>query len=467
MATLLELGPIGQMVGVHTYNHKTLGFRIPDQTAQDKAIQNLTAAANKLASHFPWIAGQVVNVGASSTSSGTFRVVEYPPHEGPSKFLYVKDCRNALQPYDTILKAKAPASMLPGHVLSSDFGFPNFYPSAIGMPVLKMQVNLLEGGILLSICAQHNVMDANGDSRLIGYFARLCAGGDLTSEELAWGNIDRNTLFPSISAEKDLDKLEWLRIPSMLPFDPKPWPPQYGDAPWRYFRIPASSIAALKGMASSQTSEVQANVDSTVKPWFSTDDLMTAFLWKHMVRSRSLDLDSTTQTGLIRAVNGRARCSPPITSGYLGHMVTCIYTHIPLSGLFTMPLREIALALRKTMLEKATPQHMRSLVHLMRTTEDKTTINYGASMNPVTDVMITSHTAHGIYEADFGEESGLGLPDIVRRPNLPDGRCIVYMLPKGRDGSVDVVTSLDEGEVKTLREGEGCEEWNELVEYIG
>jgi hypothetical protein len=466
MSTLLELGPIGQMVGVHTYNHKTLGFRIPDEAAQENAIASLTAAANKIVSHFPWLAGQVANVGASPTSSGTFKVVGYPPHEGPSKFIHINDCKDLLQPYDTILKAKGPLSVLPGNVLTSEYGFPNFYPSAIDMPVLKVQVNLLQGGIFLTIRAQHNVMDANADSKVIGYFARLCAGGDLTAEEVTWGNIDRETVLPSVFSDENVEKLEWMRMPSMLPFNPKPWPPQYGDAPWHCFRMSASSIASLKNMASSPAPEARAHGSSDA-PFFSTDDIMTAFLWRNMVRSRSLDLESNVQTGLVRAVNGRARFSPPISSDYLGHVVTCIYTHVTLSELSSMPLPDIALALRKSMLEKTSPRHMRSLVHLMRTTKDKTTINYGASMNPKTDVMITSHAAHAIYDADFGEKSGLGLPDIVRRPQLPDGRCIVYLLPKGRDGSIDVLISLDANELKTLNDGEACEEWNKLVEYIG
>ncbi|KAF2443787.1 hypothetical protein P171DRAFT_473961 [Karstenula rhodostoma CBS 690.94] len=465
MSTYPHLGPFGQMIGVHTYNVKTLGFTTPDDAAQERAIASLTEAANKLVSHFPWLAGQVINSDASPTSSGTFKIVPYPPHEGPAKFIHVKDRKELVQPYQTILEAKAPLYLLDGRILSPGYGFPYMYPSAENMPVFYAQVNLLKGGILLTVNAQHNTMDANADSRIIKYFARLCAGGEVTPEELKLGNADRDTIFPSTTNGDELDKLEWFRVPSMLPFSP-PWPPQYGNAPWHCFRIPASSIAALKDMAKSATSTSSTN-EAYTAPYFSTDDILTALIWKHLVRSRALTSTADTTSGAVRAVNGRPHFDPPLPAGYIGHAVTCVWTHIPLSELLSLPLPSLAFALRKNLIEDASPHQLKSLVHLLRTTEDRTTINYGATMNLETDLMVTSHVGHGIYEADFGAQSGLGKPDFVRRPNLPDGRGLAYLLPKGRDGSVDVVAGLFEGEVRELREGVGSDEWERWVEYIG
>ncbi|KAL1601413.1 hypothetical protein SLS60_006326 [Paraconiothyrium brasiliense] len=464
MSTFPELGPFGQMSGVHTYNVKTLGFTTQDDAAQERAIERLTAAANQLASHFPWLTGQVINSEANSKSSGTFKIVPYPPHDGTAKFIHVKDCKELLRPYRTILEAKAPLSMLDGRILSPGYGFPYMYPSAEKMPVFYAQINLLKGGILLTINAQHNVMDANADSRIIRCFARLCAGGEVTPEELDMGNTDRDKIFPpSSTSDEELDELEWFRMPSMLPFSP-PWPPQYGNAPWHCFRISASNITALKEMTKAPISNTHSG-DAYTAPYFSTDDILTALIWKHLVRSRSPSGASTS--GLVRAVNGRPHFDPPVPAGYIGHAVTCVWTRVPLSELLSLPLPSLASALRKNLIEHASPHQLKSLVNLLRTTDDKTTINYGASMNPETDLMLTSHVGHGIYEADFGKESGLGKPDIVRRPNLPDGRGLAYLLPKGRDGSVDVVAGLLPEDLRTLREGEGCEEWEKYVEYFG
>ena len=464
MATLLELGPFGQMVSVHTYNLKTLGFTTPDDAAQDRAVASLIDAANKLVSDFPYLAGQVVNSGATSTSSGTFSVVAYPPHEGPEKFIHVKDCKELLKPYKEILEAKAPLSMLDGRIVSPAYGFPYMYPSAEAMPVVIVQVNLLKGGIFLTTAFQHDVTDANADSRMIEYFARRCAGGELLPEELELGNGSREKFFPQATNTEELDPMECFRLPGTLPHSP-PWPPQYGNAPWYCFRMDAAKIAALKDIGKSPEANEPKN-DAYSAPFFSTDDIMSALIWKHMIRSRSLTGDDITP-GLVRAVNGRPHFDPPVPAKYIGHAVTCAWTRVPMTDLSTLPLRSLAFALRKSLLEYASPARMRSLVHLLRTTEDQTSISYGAAMNMETDVMLTSHVGHGVYNVDFGEKSGLGRPDVVRRPNLPDGRGLVYMLPKGRDGSIDIVASLLPEDLKTLREGEGSEEWNKYWEYIG
>lgn len=452
------------MIGVHTYNLKTLGFTTPDDAAQDRAVASLISAANKLSSDFPYLTGQVFNSGATSTNSGTFKVIAYPPHEGPEKFIHVKNCKDLLEPYAQILEAKAPLSMLDGRVISPAYGFPYMYPSAEAMPVIIVQINLLKGGIFLTTACQHDVMDGNADSRMIEYFARRCAGGDLSPEELALGNIDREEFFPPVSPTEDVDPLEFFKAPGSLPYAP-PWPPQYGNAPWHCFRMSAENIATLKAIAKSTTATQQKDAAYTA-PFFSTDDIMTALIWKHLARSRSLTA-SHTSSGLVRAVNGRSHFDPPIPAKYVGHVITCVWTRVPLSDLMTLPLASLAFALRKSLLEYASPKYLRSLVHLLRTTEDKSTISYGAAMNMETDIMITSHVGHGIYDVDFGEESGLGRPDVVRRPNLPDGRGIAYMMPRGRDGSIDMVASLLPEDVKTLREGEGSEEWNKYFEYIG
>lgn len=466
MASMLELSPFDQMTGVHTYIVRTLGFTTPDDAAQEQALASLRTAANKLASHFPYLAGVVVNSGASETSSGTFKVVPYPPHEGSDKFLHIKDCKNELPPYAKILEAKAPASMLDGRIICSGYGFPHMYPSSENMPAYIVDVCLLQGGIFLTFNTQHNIMDANAEDKMVRYFARLCAGGELTQEELLMGDINRQEVFKTFPDTNNPDLVSWFRCPSALPFT-RPWPPVYADAPWHSFRISASNLAALKQLAASTPQANGQETNSThTAPFFSTNDIVTALIWKHLVRSRAITSSPDQDVGLVRAVNGRKSFNPPLPQTYIGHVVTCVWTRVTLSELMSLPLPQLALALRKSLIEGTTTDHMQSLLHVLRTESDKTTVNYGASMKE-NDIMITSHVAHSLYEADFGAESGLGKPDVVRRPNLPDGRGLIYMLPKARDGSVDIVASLTAEDVKIMQEGEGAEEWKKYFEYLG
>ncbi|KAF2729254.1 hypothetical protein EJ04DRAFT_502679 [Polyplosphaeria fusca] len=449
---------------MHTYAQVSLGFTVPDDEAQRRAIDKLVEAANKLVSIFPWLAGQVVNEGSGPSNSGTFKVVAYPEHQGPFKFIRVKDCANELPPYTDILTAGAPLSMIDGRILSPAYSFPCVYPVGEIMPVVILQINTLSGGMFMTFCGQHNVLDGNSTASFIQYLARVCAGKELTADEIAVGNIDRDRAFPQAVEKLDLDELQYLRMPSLLS-QPRPtWPPEYGPAPWYLFRIPSSKITQLKAAASTPAMNGHSEGIDTA-PFFSTNDLLTAFLWKHLVRSRCLDKDIDPETALIRAVNGRKRFSPPIPAEYLGHTIQCVYTRIPLASLSILPLGTIASALRRKLIDGTTPASLSKLVHLFRTEDDKTTINYGATMNGKTDVVITSHIAHEVATADFG--AGIGMPDVVRRCNLPDGRATAYMMPRARDGSVEVATSLTKEDVHILRNGPGCEEFNETVEWVG
>jgi hypothetical protein len=152
----------------------------------------------------------------------------------------------------------------------------------------------------------------------------------------------------------------------------------------------------------------------------------------------------------------------------------CTYTNVPVKDLLSKPLYSIAQKMRKSLLEGATSRDFESFVHLLQTTKDRSTISYGASMT-ANDMMITSFMSQGIYNVSFGADSGLGnadpelqgYPDIVRRPDLPGGAGIVYILPRARDGSIDVTVYLGDEAVDALGKGDGSEEWAELVEYVG
>lgn len=472
MATLLNLGPLGHHFEARTYTVLTLGFTTVNEAAQQRAISSLSAAADKIVKVIPWLAGQVVIDGLTQTESGTYRIIAYPPHDGPGKFLRVKDCRKIkdMPTYADILLEKAPLSMLHGDTFSPHVGFPNIYPPDQVMPVVVMQANLLEGGIFLTFCGQHNVLDGNANARFIHHFAKICSGQDLLPEEVVTANDGRSNAVPESASDAPFDPLEYLRKPSSLADTPTQWPPIYGKSRWHCFHLPAASVAAFKRIAKEGSVAAQSEQQT---PYVSTNDVLTAFVWRHLLRVRHIE-DEHAKTNCVRAVNGRARFDPPISQNHFDHVIMCTYTDIPVKDLLSLPLYSTAEKLRKSLLEMATSHDFQSFVHLLQTTKDRSTISYGASMT-ANDIMITSFVSQGIYDVSFGADSGLGnanpelqgYPDVVRRPDLPGGAGIVYILPQARDGSIDVSLNLEDDAVDALTKGAGSEEWAEMVEYIG
>ena len=200
-------------------------------------------------------------------------------------------------------------------------------------------------------------------------------------------------------------------------------------------------------------------MDSDVT-YISSNDAVTTFIFARVTASGSKALPKDSQTMLFRAVNGRKLLDPPIPEGYMGHSIVCSYTTFPLSSILEDSLSTTAIKVRQSLIEVKGDQ-IRSLFHLLKSEKDRTTFDYGAKMNPATDFMFTSFAGQQLYSASFGEL--LGVPDFIRRPRLPDRKGICYLLPKTREGDVDIVIGLSDEEYEGLK---GDLKWNGFAEVI-
>lgn len=452
MTTEKILGPLGQITP--TYTLVTLGFPLGNESQQAPVISTLEKAAEKLIQAYPWLAGQAVIEGFGEGSSGTYRIVRYEPHEAKSRFVHVKDCTELCPAYADLVKARAPCSMLDGSILSPAYGFVNNYPRHVVKPVCIMQANFVKGGLLLTICTFHCVMDANGNAQLIRQFARLCRGEQLLEEYIYWGNADQTTIVQPLNPGQEPLSFDEIRAPSALDAAEPAWPPPPSKGTWRSFRFPRASVTVLKTEAAKLCSP-----HSDVK-YISSNDAVSAFLWLRIAAARSTHLPKGGKTALIRAVNGRKRLDAPIHEGYMGHAVMCTFTTVTLEEALTEPLSAIAIKVRRD-LGQVNDHTMRSFFHLLQNEKDKTTINYGAGMNGGADVMLSSWASQKLYDASFGDI--LGKPDFVRRPKLPDALSLGYLMPLTREGDVDLIISLSDQDFEALQ---ADTKWREFVECL-
>ncbi|KFY98591.1 hypothetical protein V498_01381 [Pseudogymnoascus sp. VKM F-4517 (FW-2822)] len=453
MGSEKSLGPLGQITPAYTL--VTLGFPIESESQQTAAVYSLEKAAGEIIQAYPWLAGQVVIEGFEDGSSGTYKVVGYEPHETTSRFVHVKDCTGDCPAYTELVQAGAPSSMLDGSILSPAYGFVNSYPRHVAKPVCIMQANIVKGGLLLTICTFHGVMDANGNDQFIRQFASLCRGEKLAEEYVRWGNVDADAIIPPLKSGEEPLALEWIRYPSQLGAEEPTWPPPPSTGTWRTFRLPRASISLLKTEAMKLCS-----LDSDIK-YVSSNDAISAFIWVRIAAARSAHLPKDSKTMVLRAVNGRGKLDTPIHEGYMGHTVMCSLVQVSLDEALNESLSTMAIKLRKG-LSQVDDHAMRSFFHLLQTEKDKTTINYGAKMNPETDIMLTSWVSQKLYDSDFGD--ALGKADFVRRPKLPDALSLAYMMPLTRDGDVDLIISLSDRDYEALR---ADAKWVEFVEYLG
>lgn len=434
-----------------TYTVGLLGF--PDQPAssRDQVLSTLDTSARRLLSAFPFLVGQVVKRGKSSTNSGTYHIVPYPPHETQSP-VRRKDCTNLCPTYEQIRNADAPFSMLDGDVLCPMKGIGHAYDETTELPVFIVQANFIQGGMLLCFASMHNALDMNGQGLVMRLFAAAGRGEDFDPEITKGADCDADSVVPLLKPGEQQLTHETMRRPSTLtnPSTPPPAPPR--PLLWAYWRIPADKLAELKKSASSG------------KTWVSTNDAISGLFTQRLTAARiaagrvSPDEDIHLQ----RAVDARSILTPPPPKGYMGHLVTVAETAWPTAReLCDSSLADISVKVRES-LREVDDHAVRSLATLINNTEDKSTIFYGVNNKPGRDFLLSSWAQlHWLHDCDFGP--GVGKPDFVRRARLTEIPDVAYIMPKDRRGNMHLAACMFHEDYASLANDRVWRDYAELV----
>ncbi|RDW87102.1 uncharacterized protein DSM5745_03744 [Aspergillus mulundensis] len=161
---------LGQLPLLKSYTHILLVFSVAN-SQHESVLESLQCATKRLLSAFPFLAGVVVHKDIHPGRSGTFSV-DLPNGAGQvTQALHIKDLSSILPDYVTLHAAKAPPAMLTGALVAPPRpAFPRVYTESTA-PVLEIQASLINGGMLLTLAAQHNIIDATG----IFYIAHVLA----------------------------------------------------------------------------------------------------------------------------------------------------------------------------------------------------------------------------------------------------------------------------------------------------
>ena len=439
-----------------TYTVVVLGFSTSEKP--DTVVEALDQAAVKLLAAYPFLTGKVVNEGRSTTSSGTYKIKPFPPHSDGKSPVRRKDCSQLCPPYVEIIRSDAPFSMLDGEVLCPARGLGFAYDPNVETPVFFIQANFVRGGLLLCFAGMHNAVDMNGQGIIIRQFATLMRGGELDAVLVAEGNQDADSIVPLLKAGEVSRDHGNMRKPSHLSPGSGGPPPLQGAPPrWIYWRFPSERLIELKKLASRDE-----------KSRVSTNDAITAFYTQRLTAMRFAGgrLSRDESIHCLRAADGRAKLNPPVPNGYLGHLVGLSYTEWPIAGVvLDSPLSSVASDIRKS-LDEVDDHYVRSLATLIHNTEDKTTIFYGAQKKLAKDIFISSWAQMDLTRTcSFGPSLGKdGRPDFVRRAKMDVVPDLTYIMPRDREGNMDIGTCLFEEDIEGL---EKDEVWKSYTRMIG
>ncbi|KAM0722884.1 hypothetical protein Q7P37_001082 [Cladosporium fusiforme] len=423
-------------------------FSITDDSIYLQLIETLEAALEKLHAAFPWLAGRVVNEGAITGNTGVFKIKSL----GSQNRLLVKDIRDdsSFPSMEVLRRTRFPINALDQSILAprdTQIDTNNSDPPE----VLLVQATLIKGGLILTFLGQHQAMDGIGQDQIIRLFSKACRNEDFTSEERLLGNLAPGNDIPLLDASCEL--------PSNLDHQimrPQSSPSESQESPavctWANFSFPSSSLETLK---------TTANATSTSK-FVSTDDALTAFIWRSVTSARLARLSPTTPSTLARAVDVRSLFG--ISQMYPGFLQNMTYNTCTFQELVEMPLGVLASKLRfKIDPETSTLAHdTRSLATLLANSPEKSSVSFAACLNWGSDVFFSSWTKMKAYEYDFGP--GLGRAEAVRRTRSHTTEGLMYLMPKAPNGGIELVMCLSEDDMGMLR---GNEEFLRLAEYVG
>lgn len=440
----LCLDILGQQPFLKIYTQICFCFPMAEDVSHSAIINTLTNGLERLTASFLWIAGQVVNEGASEDSTGVFKI---KPLERIPR-LVVKDLRSdsSMPTMDALRQAEFPMSMLDEELICPCRTIP--LPGTLdGLPVFLVQANFVTGGLLLSLVAEHGAMDMTGQGQIIRLLSKACRDEPFTAEEVSTGNRARHDIIPLLDDSYEPGPELSHQI---MNFSTPPAPP--AKSTWAYFSFQASSLATLKSLA----------METVPSGYVSTDDALTAFIWQSVARARLPRLDPETESTFARAVDVRRFLGIP--HSYPGLIQNMTYHTSALQKLVQEPLGIVASRLRAAVDPEtsALGYNSHALATFLNRTLDKTIFSFSATLDLSTDMMLSSWARVDCYDLDFG--LGLGNPEAVRRPRFDPFESLMYLMPKTPHGEITAAICLRDEDMEILR---ADEEFTRYGRFIG
>jgi hypothetical protein len=454
--TILDV--LGQTPGLYKlYTQICLIYSIPNISSHDDIITTLTNGLDRLAKGFPWLSGQVVNEGSGDGNTGVFKITPLDKIQ-----LVVKDLQDdpSAPTITDLRQAKYPFTMLDENMIApcTTINLPGSPPGITTQSALVfcVQANFIKGGLMLTLVAQHNVMDMTGQDFIVTMLSKACHNEPFTDDELAVGNIDRSTVVPLLddSYEPGPELERQIVKPASSASDATSEQPALPKSTWAYVEISASNLTALKALAT--------NTLPPTSSYISTDDAVSAFIWQCIARARAPRLGATSQSMLARAVDVRRHLG--VLPGYPGLLQTMTYNKDMIQTISEEPLGVIAARLRSQLDPKCNDLafNTRALATFLSRSPDRTKASFTATVEIPSDFMISSWSRINCYQLDFN--LGFGKPEAVRRPHFVPFESLGYLMPRSPAGEITAAICLRDEDWGRMRVDE---EFKKYATYIG
>lgn len=433
-----------------------LAYRIPKEVVLQEVLGRLNHFVRRTINAKPYLAGYVVPVQSQNPRVGEvevrFTTRDFLEFQPPRVRYFTHE--ELPYTYDDLDRMALPPSIIrPDLVSALTEGADNDRA-----PAFRIQANVIQGGIIISIYLHHCISDGTGLGQLItGQIMHDELTFDPQFKNKAYSIQDlsarlaeyiqnksnlRQNLSSSSSTHLNSRKILYKQVPLKNSIIPGP----SGRGRGCVVTIANSKLEILKSKLCSRS----------LNKFMSMNDVLQTLLWHFMTKARtpSLKTGSPTTSKLLIPINIRNKLKPKLSENYFGAAIDFVSVESSLKHLNKFDyesLSKTAMKVRKA-IESVDDVYIRQVISLARSSDPTMDVRdlLASNMNRSTgaDMYITSWQKLKAYDATL--DLGIGQPDWVRKPWSRDpGSCIV--LPRDvRKPWVEVVVQMTESDMARL-----------------
>ena len=433
---------------------------------KDAAYQNLHAGLLRLGDRLPFLSGKVVRNKSDAEEDGKrpggmSLVIEDPPEK------IEIECNDLTGPdgswgysYDDLKRQGMPMTNLS----QKRFAPGGTDDISASDKFLRTKITFIPGGCFVSASSSHAYVDAWGFVVIMNAWAEECRALQTGFEIPSKANIPHaGILPPALSRRASRVRYDHLKQ------NPQSW--KLLGLDWRSLDEETGPVVpyALKPVINtsifSLTPDKLNDLAESGIPgedefgdqdpiWVSPNDALIAFLWRAILKARApswIDGPHRRISMASVAINGRRVLYPAVPMSYVGNVVFCCLTEMPIEQLIApkTKLATIALELRRSIEKSLDAELLRDTVDLASCIPDVRRLGNAFTSWFAEELVTTSVVDLPIYDTSWGEL--LGKPEFFRLPHGQFGG-ICSVQPRRSDGSVEVFISLMEEEMIRLRQ---------------
>ncbi|KAL2825066.1 transferase family-domain-containing protein [Aspergillus cavernicola] len=449
---VIKLSALDQQI-MRFYAKSVMIFELDPAKKSDDIVHHLKQGLAVALSEIPDFAATVAPVPNSQRK-------DLELHIGPDSAVPFKVVDQTKQDawlygsYSDLAAKVFPTSDIPHDVLF----IPQPTPTADGLPATLLQVNLIDGGVIIGVAWHHSVADARGINVLTDVWARhtrtsMTTGKpDLPASPEATAS-DRWRLDHGLR-DVTIDQLPEYTIDSTARENPNgshlldrehPVTVPYTVSTWY---LSASSLKSLRSTL--------AQAETANAAQFTKVEAVSALVWKHMSIARNLDKSYPDGSSLFTTrLDFRARTKPPFPDTFIGNInEPTARVRLPVAEVCTTPTPESLVTLAESIrvaTETAGEQTVRTLIGLVNSAPAVTDVAWNYNYFPGPDFGVTDISGIEALKQNWG--GALGAPSSVRSYSRETG--LLYLFPQDQDGGFEIQIQCEREAVERLKGDEG------------